>query len=175
MKTDKKINVVISCHIFIRGLQHHLAAISGDSRHRTRPVDQGVTISPYRILCSVLLGTADNVIWPVLSFQLDAHLGEVKEITSYLQCIEGAKIWRKKQLSPSWMHWCMVVYISVPHQQNIFFSWMKRPSDDSSRRIIPVQFWEVLYTYKYFFLKYFLFYFFFFYFTIFLNFWKLCY
>ena len=40
-------------------------------------------------------------------------------------------------------HWCMVVYISVPQQQNIFFSWMKRPSDESLRRIIPVQFWEV--------------------------------
>ena len=36
----------------------------------------------------------------------------------------------------------MVVYISVPQQQNIFFSWMKRPSDESLRRIIPVQFWE---------------------------------
>ena len=36
------------------------------------------------------------------------------------------------------VHWCMVVYISVPLQQNIFFSWMKRPSDDSSRRIVPV-------------------------------------
>ena len=50
-------------------------------------------------------------------------------------------------------HWCMVVYISVPQQQNIFFSQMKRPSDDRSIRIIPVQFWEVLHTYKYFFLK----------------------
>ena len=28
---------------------------------------------------------------------------------------------------------------------------MKRPSDDSSRRMIPVQFWEVLHTFKYFF------------------------
>ena len=50
-------------------------------------------------------------------------------------------------------HWCMVVYINVPQQQNIFFSWMNRPSDDSSRRIIPVQFWEDLHTFKYFFLK----------------------
>jgi hypothetical protein len=50
-------------------------------------------------------------------------------------------------------HWCMVVYINVPQQQNIFFSWMKTLSDDSSRRIIPVQFWEVLHTYKYFFMK----------------------
>ena len=52
-----------------------------------------------------------------------------------------------------WMttHWCMVVYTSVPQQQNIFFSWMKRPSDDCSRRIIPVPFWEVLHTLKYFF------------------------
>ena len=71
-------------------------------------------------------------------------------------------------------HWCMVVYISVPQQQNIFFSWMKRPSDDSSRKIIPVQFWEVLHTYKYFFseikkLKEY-FFFFFWIFTIFLNF-----
>ena len=57
---------------------------------------------PYRFLCSVLLGTADNVIWPVLSFQVDAHWGEFKGIKSYLQHIEGAKIWRK-QLSPSWM------------------------------------------------------------------------
>ena len=56
----------------------------------------------YRILCSVLLGTADNVIWPVLSFQVDTHWGEVKGIKSYLRCIEGAKIWQK-QLSPSWM------------------------------------------------------------------------
>ena len=52
------------------------------------------------------------------------------------------------------IHWCIVVYISVPQQQNIFFSWMKRPSEDSSRRIIPVQFWEVLHTFKYFFLKF---------------------
>ena len=34
----------------------------------------------YRILCSVLLGTADNVIWPVLIFQVVAHSGEVKWI-----------------------------------------------------------------------------------------------
>ena len=61
-----------------------------------------LTMQSYRILCSVLLGTADNVIWPVLSFQVDAHWGEVKGIKSYLQCIEGAKIWQK-QLSPSWM------------------------------------------------------------------------
>jgi hypothetical protein len=61
-----------------------------------------MTTWSYRILCSVLLGTADNVIWPVLSFQVDAHWGEVKGIKSYLQCVEGAKIWQK-QLSPSWM------------------------------------------------------------------------
>ena len=60
------------------------------------------TSDTYRILCSVLLGTSDNVIWPVLSFQVDAHWGEVKGIKSYLQCIEGAKIW-PKQLSPSWI------------------------------------------------------------------------
>ena len=47
-------------------------------------------------------------------------------------------------------HWGVVVYIIVPQQQNIFFSWMKRPSEDSSRRIISVQFWEVLHTFKYF-------------------------
>ena len=54
-------------------------------------------------------------------------------------------------LSLEVLHWCMVLYMKVPQKQNIFFSWMKRPSDDSSRRIIPVQFWEVLHTYKYFF------------------------
>ena len=48
---------------------------------------------------------------------------------------------------------CKASYISVPQQQNIFFSWMNRPSDDSSRRIIPVQFLEVLHTFKYFFLN----------------------
>jgi hypothetical protein len=57
---------------------------------------------PYRILCSVLLGTADNVIWPDLSFQVDTHWQEVKGIKSYLQCMEGAEIWQK-QLSTSWM------------------------------------------------------------------------
>ena len=31
---------------------------------------------------------------------------------------------------------------------------MNRSSDHSSRRIIPVQFWEVLHTFQYFFLKY---------------------
>ena len=62
------------------------------------------TIHPpaYQILCSVLLGTADNVIWPILSFQVDAHWREVKGIKSYSQCMERAKIWQK-QLSPSWM------------------------------------------------------------------------
>ena len=35
-------------------------------------------------------------------------------------------------------------HINVSQQQNIFFSRMNRPSDDSSRRIIPVQFWELL-------------------------------
>ena len=35
-------------------------------------------------------------------------------------------------------------------QQNIFFSRMKRPSDNSSRRLIPVQIWELLHTFKYF-------------------------
>ena len=32
-------------------------------------------------------------------------------------------------------HCCLVVYIIVIQQQNIFFNWMNRPSDDSSRRI----------------------------------------
>ena len=57
------------------------------------------------------------------------------------------------QNDPYSSHWCMVVYINVPEQQNIFFSCMKRPSDDSSRRIFAVQFWMVLHTFKYFFLK----------------------
>ena len=56
---------------------------------------------PYRILCSVLLGTADDVRWQVLSFQVDAHWREGKRIKSYLQSVEEAKIWQK-QLSPSW-------------------------------------------------------------------------
>ena len=42
----------------------------------------------------------------------------------------------------------MVVHINVIQQQNIFFSWMNRPSDHRSRRIIPVQFWELLHTFK---------------------------
>ena len=77
----------------------------------------------------------------------------------------------------SWVfrHCCLVVHINVIQQQNISFSWMNRPSDQSSRRIIPVQFLEVLHTFQYFFsenknLKAF-----FFFFTIFLNFLKLCY
>ena len=45
-------------------------------------------------------------------------------------------------------HCCLVVHINVIQQQNIFFSWMNRPSDHSSRRIIPVQFWELLHTFK---------------------------
>ena len=53
----------------------------------------------YRIMCSVLLGTADNMIWQVLSFQVNAHRQEVKGTKSYLQSVEGAKIW-PNQLSP---------------------------------------------------------------------------
>ena len=48
-------------------------------------------------------------------------------------------------------HCCIVIQINIPQQQNIFFSWINRPSDDSSRRIIPVQIWELLHTLKYFF------------------------
>ena len=48
-------------------------------------------------------------------------------------------------------HCCLVVHINVLQQQNIFCSRMNRPSDDSSRRIIPVQIWELLHTFKYFF------------------------
>ena len=36
-------------------------------------------------------------------------------------------------------HWCIVVHINFPQQQHIFFRWMNRPSDDSSRTIISVQ------------------------------------
>ena len=39
----------------------------------------------YRILYSVLLGTADNVICFVLRFLVSAHCQEVKKIKSYLQ------------------------------------------------------------------------------------------
>ena len=42
-------------------------------------------------------------------------------------------------------------FMYVIQQQNIFFSWMKRHSDHSSRRITPVQFWELLHTFKHFF------------------------
>ena len=45
-------------------------------------------------------------------------------------------------------HCCIVVHINVIQHQNIFFSWMNRPSDHSSQRIIPVQFWELLHTFK---------------------------
>ena len=48
-------------------------------------------------------------------------------------------------------HCCLVVDINVLQKQNIFFSRMNRPSDDSPRRIIPVQFWELLNTWKHFF------------------------
>ena len=49
-------------------------------------------------------------------------------------------------------HCCIVVHTNVIQQQNIFFDWMNRPSDDiSSRRIIPVQIWELLHTFKQFF------------------------
>ena len=43
-------------------------------------------------------------------------------------------------------HWCIVVHGNVFQQQNIFFSRMNQPSDDSSRRIFPVQFWDLLHT-----------------------------
>ena len=59
-----------------------------------------VTPMPDWILCSVLLGTANNVIRHILRFQVDAHWWEVKGIKSYLQCVEGANI-RQKQLRPS--------------------------------------------------------------------------
>ena len=48
-------------------------------------------------------------------------------------------------------HCCIVVHINVIQQLNLFFNWMNRPSDDSPRRIIPVQFWELLHTWKHFF------------------------
>ena len=51
-------------------------------------------------------------------------------------------------LSPFLGHCYIVVHITVIQQQNIFFSWMNRISDDSSRRIICVQLWEILYTLK---------------------------
>ena len=76
------------------------------------------TLCSYRILCSVLLGTADNVIWQLLSFQVDAHWWEVKGIKSYLQCMEGAKIWQK-QLSPSWMGYPPVSSKSVISQHSV--------------------------------------------------------
>ena len=44
-------------------------------------------------------------------------------------------------------HSCLVGHVNVIQQQTVFFIWMKRPSDDSFRRIIPVQFWEVLHTF----------------------------
>ena len=51
------------------------------------------------------------------------------------------------------LHCCIVVHINVIKQQNIFFSQMNRPSDDSSRRKIPVRFWGLLHTFKQFFLN----------------------
>ena len=45
-------------------------------------------------------------------------------------------------------HCCFVVHINVIQQQNIFFNLMNRPSEDSSRRIVPVQLWELLHTFK---------------------------
>ena len=62
-------------------------------------------------------------------------------------------------------HWCIVVNSNVFQQQNIFFSRMNRSSEDSSRKIIPVQFWELLHRLKYFFLKYIYIYIYFFYFV----------
>ena len=59
-----------------------------------------VTPMPDWILCSVLLGTANNVIRHILRFQVDAHRWEVKGIKSYLHCVEGANI-LQKQLRPS--------------------------------------------------------------------------
>jgi hypothetical protein len=50
-------------------------------------------------------------------------------------------------------HCCLVGHINVIQQQTIFFSWMNRPLDDSSRRRIPVRFWELLHTFKQFFLN----------------------
>ena len=49
--------------------------------------------------------------------------------------------------------WACLVYsrtYQCSQQQNIFFRWMNRPSDDCSRRIIFVQFWELLHTFKHF-------------------------
>ena len=60
-------------------------------------------------------------------------------------------IWKKFTFdffAPFPKHCCIVVHINVPQQQNIFFSRMNRPSDNSSRRIIPVQFWDLLHTWK---------------------------
>ena len=44
-------------------------------------------------------------------------------------------------------HSCLVGHINDIEQQTVFFGWMKRPSDDSFRKIILVQFWEVLHTF----------------------------
>ena len=52
---------------------------------------------------------------------------------------------------PLWwlaLHCCIVVHFHVIQQQNIFFSWMNRPLNDSSRRINPVQFWKLLNIFK---------------------------
>ena len=49
------------------------------------------------------------------------------------------------------LHCSIVVHTNVFQQQNSFLSWMNRSSDDSSRRTIPVQIWELLHTFKYFF------------------------
>ena len=45
-------------------------------------------------------------------------------------------------------HCCLVVYINVIQQQNIFINWMNRPSDDSFRRIFPVQIWKLPHLFK---------------------------
>ena len=78
---------------------------------------------------------------------------------SHRDRVSGAKITAKRLLSSVFFlvifgnqcysrHCCIVVHINVFQQQNIFLSWMNRPSDDSSRRIIPVQFWELMHTFK---------------------------
>ena len=60
----------------------------------------------------------------------------------FVRCIRSFS-----NLKELYYHCCIVVHINVLQQLNIFCSWMNKPSDDSSRRIIPVQIWELLHTF----------------------------
>ena len=58
--------------------------------------------------------------------------------------------WFVWPLPGQFCHCCTFWQINAIQQQNIFFSWMNRPSDDSSRKIIPLRCWELVHTFKHF-------------------------